>query len=116
VQTNRDFGTQPDEVLCNAQGNQSIPLALRYNHCLKGGQLLAVADEEGVVSILDTSTHPPEQLWMTDVPGNSSAERPEPLGQWIAHNNAIFQLEWIKVSSAAVKHHLCQGNEKTYCS
>lgn len=49
---------------------------------------LAVADEEGYVSILDTTTPTPQEIhdgW--------------PPAQWLAHQNAIFDIAWCKVSS-----------------
>jgi hypothetical protein len=64
---------------------------MKYNEVLKEGQLLAIADEDGYVSIVDTSDELPESLHVSDsAPSQVKA-------QWLAHNNSVFQVEWIKV-------------------
>lgn len=55
---------------------------------LNNRKYLAVADEEGYVSILDTSAALPRGLH--DEKGTPA--------QWLAHHNAIFDLAWCKVS------------------
>ncbi len=50
---------------------------------------LAVADEEGWISIMDTFAALPAALF-------SESER-RPRGQWLAHKNAVFDLAWSKV-------------------
>ena len=50
-------------------------------------KFLAVADEEGYVTILDTTAPAPREIhegW--------------PPAQWLAHHNAIFDVAWCKVS------------------
>ena len=48
-----------------------------------GGRLLAVGDEEGIVTILNTSRPMPDQL-----------SRGKANAQWLGHQNAIFGLQW----------------------
>ena len=52
--------------------------------------LLAMADEEGYISVLDTSRR---------LPCSTSFEpgQPGPSAQWLAHRNAIFDIAWCKV-------------------
>ena len=54
---------------------------------LQNRKYLAVADEEGYVSVLDTSAPPPRGL-------HDEGSTP---AQWLAHHNAIFDLAWCKV-------------------
>lgn len=54
---------------------------------LQNRKYLAVADEEGYVSVLDTSAPPPKGL-------HDEGSTP---AQWLAHHNAIFDLAWCKV-------------------
>lgn len=86
--------------MSNAGGHTAIPLSLRYNSYLKGGVLLAVADEEGFISIVDTSIAAPRQLLMQASSQGAPPGAPEPLGQWRAHSNAVFGMQWIKVRTA----------------
>ena len=95
-----DFQRPSSETLSNAGGHAAIPLALRYNSYLKGGALLAVADEEGFISIVDSSAAAPRQLLMRGASQSDSQDAPEPLGQWRAHSNAVFGMQWIKVCCA----------------
>lgn len=57
-----------------------------------GGCLLAVGDEEGLVSILDTSRLLPDSL-----------SRGKPNAQWLGHQNAIFGLQWYQVTLQSPK-------------
>lgn len=53
-----------------------------------GGNLLAIGDEEGIVSILDTSRPRPLAL-----------SRGKANAQWLGHQNAIFGLQWYQAST-----------------
>jgi len=64
-------------------------LTIRLVQSLFGGRLLAVGDEEGLVSIVNTTTPASGQLSML----------PRPTAQWVAHRNAIFGLGWYQVQS-----------------
>ena len=57
-----------------------------YNDC----KLLAIADEEGFVSIVDTSAELPTE--MADDWGPN-----KPRAQWLAHRNAVFDIAWCNV-------------------
>ena len=54
-------------------------------------KLLAIADEEGYVSIVDTSCPLPTE--MADDWGPN-----KPRAQWLAHKNAVFDISWCNVS------------------
>ena len=54
-------------------------------------KLLAIADEEGYVSIVDTSCPLPSE--MADDWGPN-----KPRAQWLAHKNAVFDISWCNVS------------------
>lgn len=54
---------------------------------LQNRKYLAVADEEGYVSVLDTAAPLPRGL-------HDEGSTP---AQWLAHHNAIFDVAWCKV-------------------
>jgi hypothetical protein len=56
-----------------------------------GCKFLTVGDEEGCVSIVDTSAEKLPSSLYTD------HGRP-PRAKWLAHNNTIFDMAWAKVS------------------
>lgn len=62
-----------------------------YNH----SKLLAVADEEGYVSVVDTAAPLPTE--MADDWGPN-----KPRAQWLAHRNAVFDVAWCNVSGAGL--------------
>lgn len=59
---------------------------------LQNRKYLAVADEEGYVSVLDTSAPLPRGL-------HDEGSTP---AQWLAHHNAIFDLAWCKVCPSTI--------------
>lgn len=54
-----------------------------------GGKFLALADEEGFVSIVDTAAPLPRST--------ADDDEPKPRAQWLAHHNAVFDIAWAKV-------------------
>ncbi|KDD73535.1 hypothetical protein H632_c2076p0, partial [Helicosporidium sp. ATCC 50920] len=70
----------------NPAGLGSPPFAAAFNRVYSGGRLLAIGDEEGYVTVLNTSTPLPSG---TGVEGES-----RPAAQWLAHRNAVFDLAW----------------------
>ena len=58
------------------------------------GKFLAVADEEGFISIVDTAAPLPRTT--------ADDEDPKPRAQWLAHKNAVFDIAWAKVCTAQV--------------
>ena len=60
----------------------------------RDSKLLAVADEEGYVSIVDTASELP-----TEMSDDWSANKPR--AQWLAHRNAVFDIAWCNVGAAA---------------
>lgn len=74
-------------ILCNASTLRSAPVfGLEYSK-VTYSKLLAVADEDGYVSIINTLKELP-----TSLDDDSSPRRPS--AQWTAHNNAVFDLAW----------------------
>ena len=64
---------------------------------LNNRKYLAVADEEGYVSILDTTKPLPRGL-------HDDNATP---AQWLAHHNAIFDLAWNKVACCCISISSC---------
>ena len=80
------------------------PSPQRYCDC----RLLALADEEGCLSVVETGGAPlPGALYSEagGPPGSSAAASasafgpaaPRPRAQWLCHNNAVFDLAWARV-------------------
>ncbi len=82
---------------CKTPPSHRLPALLQalqhYNDC----KLLAIADEEGYVSIVDTACQLPTE--MADDWGPN-----KPRAQWAAHRNAVFDLVWCNVSAGALCH------------
>lgn len=74
-------------------GDPAIPFAVSFCKAPQISRLLAVADEDGYVSIYDTRRRLPSR--------SSSIEKTAEtrLSDWVAHNNAIFDVCWIKEGS-----------------
>ncbi|KAJ1294043.1 hypothetical protein BS78_01G116000 [Paspalum vaginatum] len=74
-------------------GDPAIPFAISFGKTAQTSSLLAVADEDGYVGLYDTSRRLPSS--------SSSLEKSAEtrLSDWIAHNNAIFDVCWIKEGS-----------------
>lgn len=66
-------------------GVGSPPFVARFGRCDRGQRLLAIADEEGVVTIVDAAGK---------LPGLEIDPEFRPEQQWIAHENAIFDAAW----------------------
>ena len=74
--------------------NDSVPVLTlaSTSYCLQeiyGGRLLAVGDEEGLVSVMNTAAELPKVL-----------SQATPSAQWVGHRNAIFALQWYKVTNS----------------
>lgn len=89
----KEFSTKEDgcscsgTIHCNAAARNSPVFSLRYaQHYPK---LLAMADEDGCVSIVNTSERQALPMELLD---ENSTQRPS--AQWFAHKNAIFDLSW----------------------
>lgn len=66
-------------------GVESPPFVLRFCRETHGNKLLAVADEEGMVTVVDASKK---------LPGADIDPDFRPTHQWLAHANAIFDIAW----------------------
>lgn len=74
-------------ILCNASSVRPAP-AFGLQYARNYYNLLAVADEEGYISVINTSKELPQSL--DDEPGSSL----RPVAHWLAHRNAIFDATW----------------------
>ncbi|KAJ4762780.1 transducin family protein / WD-40 repeat family protein [Rhynchospora pubera] len=72
------------------RGSFTLPLSLSFCKSTENSHLLAVSDEDGFVSIYDTRRHLPS---FTSCREKTDQAR---ITEWVAHNNAIFDLCWIK--------------------
>ena len=89
----------PLRISCN-----SVPLppfCCEFNRTPRAGQLLAVADENGVITVIDTTAALGASSSSSSAGGGSSAtvsisiELPDAHRcRWTAHNNAVFDLQW----------------------
>uniref|UniRef100_A0A7N0VME9 Denticleless protein-like protein n=1 Tax=Kalanchoe fedtschenkoi TaxID=63787 RepID=A0A7N0VME9_KALFE len=71
-------------------GHDTPPLALSFAKTSTNSHLLAVSDEDGFVSLLDTRIHLPHPA-----SHHQNAEKGR-ISEWVAHNNSIFDVCWIK--------------------
>ena len=60
-----------------------------------GRRYLGIADEEGYISVVDTTAPLPEDLHLVE----EGCVRPR--AQWEAHKNAIFDFAWAKARAPA---------------
>lgn len=65
------------------------PFALRFSTQALNGHALAAADEEGVVTVLDTRRSLLDQM-------HSATRGSAPLARFVAHDNAIFDIIWMQ--------------------
>ncbi|OEL24607.1 Denticleless protein-like protein [Dichanthelium oligosanthes] len=74
-------------------GDPAIPFAISFGKTAQTSNLLAVADEDGYVGLYDTRRRLPSRSLSLE----KSAETR--VSDWFAHNNAIFDVCWIKEGS-----------------
>ncbi|KAF7047395.1 hypothetical protein CFC21_056331 [Triticum aestivum] len=93
-----DLSSDPGDRGCGVisvehSGDPAIPFAVSFCKVPQISRLLAVADEDGYVAIYDTRRRLPSR--------SSSIEKSAEtrLSDWVAHNNAIFDVCWIKEGS-----------------
>lgn len=70
----------------------SLSLSLLSLQHYDGCTLLAIADEEGYISIVDTAAPLPPSLH----PRDGDAATPAPRAQWLCHANAVFDAAWTR--------------------
>jgi hypothetical protein len=90
------FVPQPEMVKCNPDGHQTDPIAVAYSTSLFDQRLLAMADYDGYVSMVNTAEVLPDCINVIDEPEQNVK------AQWVAHNNAINDLCFIKVCAFSV--------------
>ncbi|XP_030443416.2 uncharacterized protein LOC115665714 isoform X1 [Syzygium oleosum] len=78
-------------VAVEHHGDETPPLALSFCQTSKCSYVLAVSDEDGYVSLFDT--RPKSSASSTSCRENAGKAR---IGDWVAHQNAIFDICWIK--------------------
>ncbi|KAL5572777.1 hypothetical protein UlMin_022374 [Ulmus minor] len=69
------------------------PLAISFCKSSRSSHILAVSDEDGYVSLFDTRSQFPSSSCPQE---NADKAR---VSEWIAHNNAVFDVCWIKDDS-----------------
>lgn len=77
-------------VAVEHHGDETPPLALSFCQTSRYSYILAVSDEDGYVSLFDTR---PKSSPSTSCRENADKAR---IGDWVAHQNAIFDISWIK--------------------
>ncbi|KAL8153888.1 hypothetical protein V2J09_011648 [Rumex salicifolius] len=84
--------TEPtSQAVTVGQGGDEVPpLAVSYCKTIKNSHILAVSDEEGFVSLHNTS-----HKFSPMVTSQENAEKARVLS-WFAHDNAVFDMCWIK--------------------
>ncbi|XP_066327861.1 uncharacterized protein [Miscanthus floridulus] len=80
-------------IAVDHSGDAAIPFAISFGKTAQTCNLLAVADEDGYVGLYDTRWRLPS--------ASSSLEKSAEtrVSDWVAHNNAIFDVCWIKEGS-----------------
>ncbi|GBF96291.1 hypothetical protein Rsub_09086 [Raphidocelis subcapitata] len=96
-------GDSAGVIAVDPAGQLCPPFALAYSQVLHSSKLLAVADEEGWVCVVDTAAQQlPSSLHMDAACA--------PKAQWLAHQNTIYDIAWAKNDSllltAAGDHHV----------
>ncbi|KAJ1569885.1 hypothetical protein HK096_011062 [Nowakowskiella sp. JEL0078] len=76
----RRFASSEFDVRIGNQAEYELPLCCNYSHVANNGMLLAVGDEEGYITIFDTTK---------DNRSEQDVKR-----RWVAHPNAVFDLAW----------------------
>ncbi|KAI8476372.1 MAG: WD40-repeat-containing domain protein [Monoraphidium minutum] len=85
-------GSGAGVIAVDPAGQPAPPFALAYSRVLHGSRLLAVADEEGWVCVVDTGAERlPSSLHMDAACA--------PKAQWLAHQNTIYDVAWAKNDS-----------------
>lgn len=88
----RPFNAGPQVVTSNAYGRVASPNALGYSGHVQQAPLLAIGDQSGFLSILNTRAR---------LPAGLSEECSADIdAQWAAHECSINQLLWARVSVA----------------
>lgn len=77
-------------LVVEPNGSPAPPLAISFGKTVQHSHLLAVADEEGFVSIFNTHRKLPSSLNAPLSTGNVRKEL------WLAHSNAVFDICWVQ--------------------
>ncbi|EPS65344.1 hypothetical protein M569_09434, partial [Genlisea aurea] len=72
------------------RGEPSPPMSLSFCQTSKSAHILALADEGGYVTLINS-----RQKFMDFSSHEENAEKAK-VSEWVAHENAIFDLRWIK--------------------
>ncbi|KAK4751304.1 hypothetical protein SAY87_004786 [Trapa incisa] len=91
-----DWTTVASEIGAMAidhQGNVTVPLSVSFGQTSKLSHVLAVSDEDGYVNLFDT-----QKKFLASASNQENSDRAQ-IGDWIAHQNAIFDICWIKDDS-----------------
>lgn len=77
-------------LMVEPNGSSAPPLAISFGKTVEKSHLLAVADEEGFVSIFNTCHKLPSSLNSLVKTGSARREL------WLAHSNAVFDICWVQ--------------------
>ena len=100
----QDCFALPEIVKCNPDGHQTDPIAVQFSSSMFDQRLLAMADYDGYISMVNTSEVLPDCINVIDEPEQNVK------AQWVAHHNAINDLRFIKVRLGRVPfHHLTRN-------
>ncbi|CAN0924530.1 Denticleless protein homolog [Linum grandiflorum] len=78
------------EVAVEHNNEDTPPLAVSFCKTAKNAHILAVSDEDGYVSLFDT-----RRKLCSSSTRQENAEKSRVI-EWVAHQNAIFDIHWIK--------------------
>ncbi|CAI0456235.1 unnamed protein product, partial [Linum tenue] len=78
------------EVAVEHNGDETPPLAISFCKTAKNAHILAVSDEEGYLSLFDSRRKLSSATTRLENTGKAR------ITEWVAHQNAIFDIRWIK--------------------
>ncbi|GAB4847873.1 hypothetical protein Ancab_026933 [Ancistrocladus abbreviatus] len=87
----------PEQVQSNSEGvaiehdgEETPPLAVSFCKTIRSAHILAVSDEDGYLSLFDT------RLKLSSFATSQENAGKSRVSSWVAHQNAIFDICWIK--------------------
>ncbi|CAI9111477.1 OLC1v1011705C1 [Oldenlandia corymbosa var. corymbosa] len=109
--------TQIGAVSVDHDGDTSPPMAISFCKTQKNGHILAVTDEAGYISLYNTRLN-----FKSSSTYEQNTEKSRIL-EWVAHDNAIFDICWIKIKLWDAQAKRCvaaltghTGSVKAICS
>ncbi|CAL5443218.1 unnamed protein product [Camellia sinensis] len=90
--------TQTGAVVVEHNGNHRPPMALSFCKTSKNSHIIVVTDEDGYISLFNTRLKFSSSSTFQE---NSEKAR---VNEWVAHENAIFDVCWIKGSDTRINY------------